>query len=321
MPTELIAHGSFLTQQTIFSDFSWDKFLYSSGVGNQAIEEYRFTCLSSFNPPSIVWTTDTSGIDTTTIISSPVTAIGKDMTVIWAESDLSLFPQTLAASLRVGMGLPPFPSISAPASSTHIPSATVIPSGETELPPKLSPAAVAGIGFGVATLALVLGFLGYFSLARRWKTKQHNAEDRSEATPPTKSKGIFGSSEWVKRWRKSAPPHPGIAEMETGDNIYKHFSGGTWRSELHGSYLRSPSLQSPSDRPHVDAHKLGAGLHSNHSRNPSDGSRVIRPIAMELEGSMPTRQAPILEVGEDIEKIKEQKLDKSKNGVMGRLGS
>ncbi|RYP93186.1 hypothetical protein DL770_000661 [Monosporascus sp. CRB-9-2] len=115
-----------------------------------------------------------------------------------------------------------------------------------------------------------------------------------------------GVTEWIKRLRKGNPPrHPGIPEMETGENVYKYFSGGAWRTELHGSPSRNPS-----DGLHINAHGVRAELHSNHMRNTSDsfqvdprvsdypGSQVISPIQTELEGSVPRNQPTVEEVGE-----------------------
>ncbi|RYO96822.1 hypothetical protein DL765_011395 [Monosporascus sp. GIB2] len=118
---------------------------------------------------------------------------------------------------------------------------------------------------------------------------------------------LLGITEWIRRLRKGdLLRHPGIPEMETGENVYKYFSGGAWRTELHGSPLRNPG-----DGPHIDAHEVRAELHNNHLRNTSDssqvdprvsdypGSQVISPIPTELEGSVPRNQPPVLEeVGE-----------------------
>lgn len=264
------------------------------------------------------WTYTSEEESTTTIINSTVTAVGQDITVIWKEGDLSLFPEQFAASLRVGMGLAPFPSGSTQGSSymppaTSTATATAVPSEESESASRLSGGAIAGISLGVAALFIALGILGYFAAARRWKGKLPVVGNPGESTPTMRPRGgRFSASEWIRRWRETVPHHPEVPEMETGENIYKHFSGGVWRSELHGSHSRNPS-----DGPHVDPHRIRAELHSNHSRNLSEDSQVdsrasyysgltaLNPIAMELEGSIPARQSPIPEVSEEAHRVSE----------------
>ncbi|RYP45188.1 hypothetical protein DL768_008420 [Monosporascus sp. mg162] len=136
-----------------------------------------------------------------------------------------------------------------------------------------------------------------------WRKRQSTVEHPSETTPSTISKRLLGAAEWIRRLRKGdLPRHPGIPEMETGENVYKYFSGGAWRTELYGNPSRNPS-----DGPHIDPHSVRAELHNNHLRNTSDypqvdptvsdypGSKVINPIPTELEASMPRSQPPVFE--------------------------
>ncbi|RYO86621.1 hypothetical protein DL766_009448 [Monosporascus sp. MC13-8B] len=144
-----------------------------------------------------------------------------------------------------------------------------------------------------------------------WRKRRSTTEHPSETTPSTTSKRLLGVAEWIRRFRKGdLPRHPGIPEMEPGENVYKYFSGGAWRTELHGSFSRNPS-----DGPHIDPYGVRAELHSNHLRNTSDssqvdprvsdyhGSRVIGPIPSELEGSVPRSQTAVLEeAGEETQR-------------------
>jgi hypothetical protein len=74
-----------------------------------------------------------------------------------------------------------------------------------------------------------------------------------------------------------------LPELDQGQNVYKHFSGGAWRAELHGTYSRNPS-----DGLQVDSR------FSHYSE-----STAVVGAPMELEGSVPVRQETIPEVRED----------------------
>ena len=270
-------------------------------------------CLSTFGPGKEFSSYDHENNKyNSTTFSSSITAVGDIITLYWKEDNLSLFPESLAASLRIGMGLPPTPSTSSiPPSTTHsseIPPATGVASSSdgTESAPKLSGGAIAGITVGVVVFVLVIGVLGYFAVVRRWKGSRAHPDHSTEAAAsmPRESKR-YSVTEWILRWRKPIPPHPGIPEMETGNNVYKYFSGGQWRSELQGSNAQSPGSgpNADSQRPRSELASVSEGSQLDHRVSRYSGLTAVNLISMELEGSVPTRQTqpPIEEAGEDVQ--------------------
>ncbi|KAI0017064.1 hypothetical protein F4780DRAFT_627916 [Xylariomycetidae sp. FL0641] len=255
------------------TDFTWSK----------------SSCYSKFDKSVTALFTTKSKDDVvvkTTVIKSRPIAVGAYIMIYWHSSDLSSFPASLAASLRVGMDLPAYPTTNAPSSSSASPSMTSSASpsmtaASQDTPAtsaKLAGGAIAGISIGVALFMIFTMTLGYLALVRRWKKRASGEHHPSQnvTPPPANRKPIFSRLRWLGRRREdTSPPAPDMPEMEQGDNVYKHFSGGAWRTELHGG---------------------------THSRNPSDGSQpdsrfsyysgatAVAIPPMELEGSAPSRQ-------------------------------
>ncbi|KAI0545241.1 hypothetical protein F4679DRAFT_481502 [Xylaria curta] len=191
----------------------------------------------------------------------------------WHETDLSSFPASLAASLRVGMGLPAFTTKSMPTLPTE--SSPARGSNDTELPNSsvyLSKGAIAGISAGVAVAVLLIGALGYLALSRRWKGPDHEVEqqDTTLSNVETNKCRWLG---WIMRWKKDSQPD--LPEMDQGQNIFKYFRGGAWRAELHGTHTHNPN----------DNSQIGHG----------NGLTAVVGDPIELEGSIPVRQETVSE--------------------------
>ncbi|KAI1326115.1 hypothetical protein F5Y16DRAFT_237732 [Xylariaceae sp. FL0255] len=282
------------------SAFTWytstTVYTYDSSVTTSLIR----ACVSTFNPPVVVSIENSAGpIELS--LDSTLTAMGTYLDIFWHESDLSSLPTPLAASLRVAMGLPAYP-IPSTSSQTPMPT-SAITNGTTGA--KLSKGAIAGIAIGVAVAVIIITLMAFFMLRRRWKRTTCRAPEAEKQGPATSipvqtSSGRFS---WITRWRKGVvpeSPRPNVPEMDEGENVYKAFGGGEWRSELQGNHSRSPS----------DSSQVRSELHG-HSRNPSNssqidprmsyysGSTAVGGPPMELEGSIPARQEPIPEVRED----------------------
>ena len=254
------------------------------------------TCVSSFEP-SVAFMIPGTDSETTTL-DWPVVAVARIITVLWEEANLKQFPESLAASLRVGMGLPATPSTSDSPTRfqpSGIPPPTAPASPSDEPAPHLSGGVIAGIVVGAVTFISALGILGYFAIARRWKKNRAYPDNPSEGPSP-KSLSLI---ERILHWRKPIPPHPEIAEMETGNNIYKYFSGGAWRSELQGNN------QPPSTGDGANALSVSDASHDSHRMSRYSKVTAVNPISMELEGSMPVtqHQPPIAETDENVEDI------------------
>ncbi|KAI0857385.1 hypothetical protein F4860DRAFT_490001 [Xylaria cubensis] len=191
----------------------------------------------------------------------------------WHETDLSSFPESLAASLRVGMGLPPFTTKSMPTMPTE--SSPASGSNDVGLPNSsvyLSKDAIAGIGAGVAVAVLLIGALGYLALSRRWKRPDHEVEQQDSALSNVET-NKHGWLRRITRWKKD--PRPDLPEMDQGQNIFKYFRGSAWRAELQGTHNRNPNDNSQVGHDH-------------------DSAAVVEdPI--ELEGSVPVVQETVPE--------------------------
>ncbi|KAH9898811.1 hypothetical protein F4778DRAFT_198667 [Xylariomycetidae sp. FL2044] len=237
--------------------------------------------------PIIGLTTLTTTVltSTTTVLTTAGVAVGEYIEIYWHEDDLSSFPASLAASLRVAMGLPAYETSSTSSSggssstSQTASSMTSVAARPTEQQAGLSRGAIAGISVGVAVSVLIICFLGFLALSRRWKKKKSERPGHGNQNPPvTRPEGpFFGCLSWVLRWGRSTPIRPDLPEMDQGDNVYKHFSAGAWRSELHGSHSKK---------------NLG-GDGSQNNDHPRDsrysGSTAVSSAQqpMELEGSVP----------------------------------
>ncbi|KAI1322564.1 hypothetical protein F5Y16DRAFT_37665 [Xylariaceae sp. FL0255] len=247
-------------------------------------------CVASFTPPCTAFVATSNARPVQTVIDSEVVALGNFISIEWEETDLSSFPASLAASLRAGMGLSAYSTSSTStakaSSSSALPSVTI--SSEAGVHVHLSQGAIAGISIGAATVFLVIVILGYLAFARRWgRPGAENQQDSRVSVLSSGKQNRSNRSGWIAKWQKNVEAEantPPIPEMEQGDNIYKHFSGGAWRSELGGNqtHLHSPGNVS----------ELDSGM-SSHSASTAKG-----PV-MELEGSASVRQEPIPEVCED----------------------
>ncbi|KAI3326406.1 hypothetical protein HD806DRAFT_487168 [Xylariaceae sp. AK1471] len=244
------------------------------------------TCLSYFEPPVTLMLMQKSGdMDslTQTVLSSRIVAVGTNLDMLWHSSDLTLYPESLAASLRVGMGLPAFPTTSTAAmptesSTAQLPMPTSNDPGPGNPSAYLSKGAIAGISIGVAFVVLLIGTLGYLAFSRRWKKQAPEVEQQGNDSS-TRNSNKFIRLSWIARWKKDTTL-PDLPEMDQGQNVYKHFSGGAWRAELHS--------RNPSDGSQFDPR------FSHYS-----GSTAVVGAPMELEGSVPVRQETIPEVRED----------------------
>ncbi|KAI1747293.1 hypothetical protein F4782DRAFT_535588 [Xylaria castorea] len=120
----------------------------------------------------------------TTVLNTGVTILGTYLEMQWHETDLSSFPESLAASLRVGMGLPAFTTKSMPTVPTESNPAGA--SNHTEHQNSsvhISKGTIAGIGAGVGVAVLLIGAPGYLALSRRWKRPGHEVEEQDKTTP------------------------------------------------------------------------------------------------------------------------------------------
>ncbi|KAI0479966.1 hypothetical protein F4859DRAFT_513464 [Xylaria cf. heliscus] len=248
-----------------------------------------YDCLSSFEPPVTAYLTvnDGHGFGDTTVLDSPVIARGAYVRIWWNENDLSSFPESLAASLRVGMGLPALPTPSTMIIPTEtgptptvptltIPTLASTDSGRQNSSIHLSHGAIVGIGTGVGATILLIGALGYLALSRRWKRPGHGVEQQDK-TSSTRRKISHG---WLHRIvRRNKTPLPDLPEMDQGQNIYKYFRGGAWRAELHGTHIDNPDNNTQVDPRHSSAAVIGDTI--------------------ELEGSVPVVQETVLEAGSE----------------------
>ena len=93
--------------------------------------------------------------------------------------------------------------------------------------------------------------------------------------------------------------------MEIGNNVYKYFSDGEWRSELQGSNAKSPGSgpKADSPRPRFELPSISESSQLDHRVSSCSGLTAVNPISMELEGSVPMRQTqPLIEeTGEDVQ--------------------
>ncbi|KAI1263992.1 hypothetical protein F5Y18DRAFT_93125 [Xylariaceae sp. FL1019] len=191
-------------------------------------------CYTPFTSPLTVRYYDSvisasSLTQTTTVLTTPIKGVVfRNPTIYWQPKDISSFPESLAASLRVAMGLPAFtsnPSATALSPSSTILPVTILPS--TTIPTtssqgsslssssnsaanseraaiSLSRGAIAGISIGAVIVLLFVGIMGFLAMSRRWlRNKEEQEGQPAEA-----------------------------AEMDQENSVYKHFSGGAWRSEL-----------------------------------------------------------------------------------------
>ncbi|KAI0018739.1 hypothetical protein F4780DRAFT_502079 [Xylariomycetidae sp. FL0641] len=228
-------------------------------------------CYSNIVTPAIAWRTPSSSNDPfPELVTVPTgIAIGEKLVVYWHEKDLTSFPKSLAASLRVGMGLDPSATISTIAeasSSVQQAPQTSAPSHSTTDHPtdkehhgagsSISNSTMAGIIVSAVASTILLGILGCCALRRRWR--------KSAVASNSTSTTIHGNM-------------PDIPEMSHGRNIHKEYSQGAWRSELHGTGLATRSDGPPGDPRH---------------RSFSQSTAVAPP--MELQGSF-HRSEPIPE--------------------------
>ncbi|KAI0454987.1 hypothetical protein F5B21DRAFT_514322 [Xylaria acuta] len=186
-------------------------------------------CVSSFEPPVTALIPDPIGgnpnFPLTTVLNSTVIAVGTYLAMWWRKSDLSSFPESLAASLRVGMGLPAFtttPMTIHPTESSSAPASNV--TGPQDSAAHISKGVIAGISTGVAVAVLLIGTLGYLALSRRWKKPRLEAEQQAKISSARRT----NNSRWlhrIMRWKKA--PLPDLPEMDQGQNIYKYFRGNT----------------------------------------------------------------------------------------------
>jgi hypothetical protein len=106
----------------------------------------------------------------TTTVTGPLTMWAQPLWIEYQETDLSLFPATTTSSTSRPTSSTPQPSITMvlPSSSTATSSATpnIIPSN------RLSHGAIAGIGVGVALVALVFLATALFFCLRRWRSSK-----------------------------------------------------------------------------------------------------------------------------------------------------
>ncbi|KAI1262229.1 hypothetical protein F5Y18DRAFT_439327 [Xylariaceae sp. FL1019] len=191
-------------------------------------------CVSEFQPPVTVWVNPTTIVPTSTILNSKVVACGHPFGVEWHESDLTLFPASVTASLRAAMGSFPFStdsmSLAVASSADQQPTETgTSGKGSTMY---FSGGTIAGLSLGIVAITTVIALLGYLALSRRWKTS--DTDDHNQARAPFASRGKpskISRISWIMRWRKRVPPV--VLEMEPGDNAHKSFRGNAWRSELN----------------------------------------------------------------------------------------
>ncbi|KAI1738007.1 hypothetical protein F4680DRAFT_450404 [Xylaria scruposa] len=251
---------------------------FNLGITPQNSAEYtEYHCLSSFEPPVTAYlTTDQEHrFWGTTVLNSPVIAKGSYIIVYWHEKDLSSFPESLAASLRAGMGLPAFPTstmrMTTPTESVPTTISTNPDAGRQNSSVHMPKGVIAGISVGVGVAVLLIGALGYLTLSRRWKKPGRDSKQQDKTLSAMRTNSFV----WIRRimrWKRDLPDLP---EMDQGQNIFKYFRGGTWRAELHGT----------------------------HTHNPNDGSQVsydhnstaVIGDPIELEGSIPVRQETVSE--------------------------
>ncbi|KAI0184781.1 hypothetical protein EV127DRAFT_223167 [Xylaria flabelliformis] len=254
-----------------WTDFNWGvaTVLYADSQGLT-----YSGCVASLDPPVTAWLPLQTGyFPTTTVIHTGVFVFGTYLEMQWHEYDLSSFPESLAASLRVGMGLPAFTTKSISTIPTK--SSPARGSNDTDLPNSsvyLSKDAIAGIGAGVAVAVLLIGALGYLALSRRWKRPDHEVEQQDNALSNVET-NKHGWLRRITRWKKD--PRPDLPEMDQGQNIFKYFRGGAWLAELQGTHNRNPNDNSQVGHDH-------------------DSAAVVEdPI--ELEGSVPVVQETVPE--------------------------
>ncbi|KAI1258368.1 hypothetical protein F5Y18DRAFT_434401 [Xylariaceae sp. FL1019] len=242
-------------------------------------------CSSSFEPGKrySVWKPG-PGSPFALSLDTTMTALGTYIDIYWNEGDLSSLPTPLAASLRVAMGLPAYPSPSSSNPSTSSPSATA--SNHTEgSGTQLSGGAIAGIVIGVIAVLLLIAILGFLALSRRWRKHQNPEHEHESRGPCTQTQHSLGRSSWISRWKKgiiTETSPPDVTDSNQGETPHEAIGSGEWRSELHGGHSRNISndLQPMSE------------LYS--------GSTELGSPPMELEAQAPLRhQSPIPEARED----------------------
>ncbi|KAI1340810.1 hypothetical protein F5Y15DRAFT_414530 [Xylariaceae sp. FL0016] len=255
------------------------------------------SCTSTLPGPVTATIQGASNSDSsTTILSSVVTVVGEPINLYWSSADLSLFQPSLAASLRVAMGLPPSTSTSTSGSQS---TPTSPASNQTSTPESgdgssrsLSKGAIAGISIGAALAALAFGFFGYLASRHRSRDETDHGATASTATMPSRRSMSTRASRygWIYRWRKKTVAETDIPEMDSGANVFKEYRGGSWRVELlGGSHSRSPS----------DSHE-GKGSQVDPRMSQISGTTVVvAGPPLELEGSVPGGPEPLPGVQEE----------------------
>ncbi|KAI0157405.1 hypothetical protein GGR57DRAFT_501024 [Xylariaceae sp. FL1272] len=194
-------------------------------------------CVSEFEPPVTVWVNPTTIVPTSTVLDSKVVACGHPIGVEWHESDLTLYPASVAASLRAAMGPLPSSTDSMGLASTSIAGETA--ESEIGSTMSLSAGTIAGISIGIVAVATIIAIVGYLALVRRWKNSD-TGDHHQPTAPPSDSRGKsnkISRISWILNWRKRVAP--AAVEMEQGDNAHKSFRGNAWRSELNEDQGRS----------------------------------------------------------------------------------
>ncbi|KAI1322563.1 hypothetical protein F5Y16DRAFT_404346 [Xylariaceae sp. FL0255] len=297
------------------SSFTWTTLYAGFTTSNKPLVSTITGCFSSFKPPLSALVARSNGDAFVTVLNSPVVAVGTHLEIFWHESDLSSFSAPLTASLRAAMGLPAYTTtfMSNGTASPGASQPTTTSTSSSGSKASLSKGAIAGISTGVVIVFLVITTLGYLAFSRRWKRRSPRSYQYAQAPPG--SPGYltkFSRLSRIAKWKRYVEPgvpdasqdvHPYLPEMDQGDNIHKHFSGGAWRSELGGAHTHS---RNRSDGTAVS--ELSGGY--THSRNPSDGSQTDRRISyytgstaigavMELPGSEPMHHEAIPEAREE----------------------
>ncbi|KAI2635752.1 hypothetical protein GGS26DRAFT_511430 [Hypomontagnella submonticulosa] len=164
-------------------------------------------CFSGLVPPITATLRDPVKTDTTvpeiTTIDLALVAVEEPINIVWAESDLTLLPASVAQSFRALMGLP-LETASPTSTSTVVTIVTLTPSSgsapitnqsDANASSSLSGGVIAGICVGtVAVLALVASalYLGCISRRRKKRAQTRESAGASGTDSPAKKNAAQG---------------------------------------------------------------------------------------------------------------------------------